>query len=202
MSFSDFKTLNQVNKELGITIHADNKLYLDIEPVHVSSWFAETMNRAYTKAIRINTESARQALIVDNVLIELQQHITMSFFLENPFNIDSSKGLTGNPDGIISKSDNELYITAPVVVLVEAKKSDLGSGLAQCIAEMEAARIFNEQEGKPISPVYGVVTDGVLWQFLSLSEHAATIDTHLYNFDDGSKIVGILKFFVENSRNV
>ena len=202
MSFSDFKTLNQVNKELGITIHADNKLYLDIEPVHVSSWFAETMNRAYTKAIRINTESARQALIVDNVLIELQQHITMSFFLENPFNIDSSKGLTGNPDGIISKSDNELYITAPVVVLVEAKKSDLGSGLAQCIAEMEAARLFNEQEGNSISPIYGVVTDGVLWQFLSLSAQTATIDTYLYNFDDGSKIVGILKFFVENSRNV
>ena len=84
-------------------------------------------------------------------------------------------------------------------MLVEAKKSDLGGGLAQCVAEMEAARLFNERENHPISPVYGVVTDGVLWQFLSLKENTATIDSYLYNFDDGSKIIGILKFFVEHS---
>lgn len=120
--------------------------------------------------------------------------------MENAFNVDSNKGLTGNPDGIISTSDNQLYITSPIVVLVEAKKSDLGSGLGQCVAEMEAARIFNEQKGHPISPIYGVVTDGVLWQFLSLRKNIATIDSYFYNFDDGSKIVGILKFFVEQSR--
>lgn len=42
-------------------------------------------------------------------------------------------------------------------------------------------------------------TDGVLWQFLSLQENIVTIDRYLYHFDDGSKIMGILKFFVENS---
>ena len=199
MAYSDFKTLDQVHKELGITIRGDNKLYLRIEPVVLTSWFRETMNMAYTKALRINTESARQALIVDNVLLEVSQHVTMSFFLDNAFNVESSKGLTGNPDGIISQSPNDLYITAPVVVLVEAKKSDLGSALPQCVAEMEAARIFNEREGLEIAPVYGVVTDGVLWQFLSLQEQTVTIDSYLYNFDDGSKIVGILKSFVEHN---
>ena len=132
--------------------------------------------------------------------MELTHHAPISFFLENAFNVDNGKGLAGNPDGIISASDNELYITAPVVVLVEAKKSDLGSGLAQCVAEMEAARLFNERKGQPISPIYGVVTDGVLWQFLSLQDNIATIDSFLYNFDDGSKIIGILKFFVEQSQ--
>ena len=199
MAYSDFKTFDQINQDLGISIEAGNELYRHIEPVKLTQWFADTMKMAYTKAVRINTESARQALIVDNVLMELNQHVTMSFFLENTFNVDSEKGLTGNPDGIISKSDNQLYITAPVVVLVEAKKSDLGSGLPQCIAEMEAARIFNEQKGRTISPIYGVVTDGVLWQFLSLQDGTALVDSYLYNFDDGSRIVGILKFFVENS---
>lgn len=199
MADSDFKTLDQVNQELGIVIHGDNELYIHIEPVQLTQWFIETMKIAYTKAIRINTESSRQALIVDHVLMELTQHVNISFFLENAFNVDSSKGLTGNPDGIISMSDNQLYITSPVVVLVEAKKSDLGSGLAQCVAEMEAARIFNEHKGNPISPIYGVVTDGVLWQFLSLQDNIATIDSYFYNFNDGSKIVGILKFFVEHS---
>ncbi len=200
MAYSDFKTLEQVHKELGISIRDDEALYTHIAPVELTQWFVETMNMAYPKAIRINTENARQALIVDHVLMELNQHVHISFFLHNTFNVDNAKGLTGNPDGLISQSENQLYITSPVVVLVEAKKSDLASGLAQCIAEMEAARIFNDQEGNPISPVYGVVTDGVLWQFLSLQNNVATIDSYLYNFGDGGKIVGILKSFIENSR--
>jgi len=200
MAYSDFKTLDQVNQKLGIVIQADSDCYRHIEPVLLTAWFVETMKMAFTKAVRINTESSRQALIVDNVLMELNQHVNISFFLENTFNVDSQKGLTGNPDGIISRSDNQLYITSPVVVLVEAKKSDLGSGLPQCIAEMEAARIFNEQKGNLVSPVYGVVTDGVLWQFLSLDNNVAIIDSAFYHFDDGSQIVAILKFFVENSQ--
>ncbi|EDN70384.1 conserved hypothetical protein [Beggiatoa sp. PS] len=197
MSYSDFKTLDQVNKKLGIIIKGNNELYTHVKPVELTQWFIDTMKMAYTKAIRINTESSRQALIVDNVLMELNQHINISFFLGNTFNVDSSKGLMGNPDSIISYSDNQLYITSPVVVLVEAKKSDLGSGLAQCIAEMEAARIFNEKEGNNISTVYGVVTDGTLWQFLSLKDNIATIDSYLYNLGDGSQIVGILKSFFD-----
>ncbi|GAK50132.1 hypothetical protein U14_01358 [Candidatus Moduliflexus flocculans] len=148
---------------------------------------------AYPKAIRINTESARQALIVAHVFMELNRHVRVSFFLNNTFNIDETKGLTGNPDGIISLSENQLYISSPVIVLVEAKKSDLGSGLVQCVAEMEGARMFNEREGNPISPIYGVVTDGVLWQFLALHDAVATIDSYLYSFEDGSKIIGILQ---------
>lgn len=95
MAYSDFKTLNQVHKELGLTIRGDNKLYTHVEPVQLTSWFRETMDKVYTKAIRINTEHARQALIVDNVLIELQQHVPISFFLDSVFNVDPQKGLTG-----------------------------------------------------------------------------------------------------------
>jgi hypothetical protein len=199
MPYSDFKTLDQVYKSLGINFKSSNELYKHIEPVKLSQWFIETMRISYTRAIQINTEHARQSLIVNNVLIELSQHINISFFLQNVFNVDTEKGLTGNPDAIISRSENQLYIQSPVVVLVEAKKSDLGSGYAQCVAEMEAARIFNEQNGNSVSPIYGAVTDGVLWQFLSLQNSIAVIDSFLYPLDDGSKIVGILKFFVESS---
>jgi hypothetical protein len=71
MAYSDFKTLDQINEKLGIVINEANKIYSDIEAVEVSQWFIETMKRAYTKAVTIGTEVARQALIVDQVLIEL-----------------------------------------------------------------------------------------------------------------------------------
>jgi len=197
MSYSDFKTLDQINKVLGIEIKGENELYTHIQPVTLTDWFNTTMKIGYTKAIRINTESARQSLIVNNVLLELGQHTNISFFLQNSFNIDRDKGLTGNPDSIVTYGDNQLYITSPVLVLVEAKKSDLASGYAQCIAEMEAARLFNEREGNNIYIIYGVVTDGALWQFLSLKNNTAVIDSYLYHFNDGSQIVGILISFIK-----
>ncbi len=197
MAYSDFKQLNQIKQTLGIEIKSENSLYAHIPPAQLSEWFITTMKMAYTKAININTESARQSLIVDNVLLELTQHINISFFLQNSFNIDSEKGLTGNPDGIITAGENQLYISSPVVVLVEAKKSNLASGYAQCIAEMEAARLFNENENNQISTLYGVVTDGALWQFLPLNNNIATIDSYQYHFNDGGQIVGILMSFFE-----
>ncbi|MEK8020205.1 MAG: hypothetical protein VSS75_025315 [Candidatus Parabeggiatoa sp.] len=196
MSYSDFKTLEQINSELGIVIKDENKLYTHIEPVKLSQLFVEIMKVAFDLAIKIDTEMARQSFIVDNVLIELKRHVDISFFVGKAFNVDSNKGLTGNPDAIISNSHNQLYITSPVVVLVEAKKSDLGSGYAQCIAEMEAARIFNERKGNNIPIIYGVVTDGAIWRFISLQEGIVVIDSYLYHFDDGSQILGILKSFL------
>ena len=198
MAYSDFKALDQIPNQLGITLKAESELYTHIPNSDVSPWFTETIKRSYIKAIRINTENARQALIVDPVLIELSQQCNISFFLENSFNVDSHKGLTGNPDGIITKSENQLYISSPVVVLVEAKKSDLGSGLAQCIAEMEAARLFNEKAENSITTIYGIVTDGALWQFLSLSDNTATIDSYLYSFGSGQKIIAIIKSFLDD----
>jgi len=196
IAYSDFKTLDQINEELGIVINEADKIYGNIEPVEVSQWFTDTMKRTYTKAVTIGTEVARQALIVDQVLIELEGHVPISFFLGTTFNVDSSKGLTGAPDALISKSDNQLYITSPVIVLVEAKKGDLGEALPQCIAEMEAARIFNEHKNNGIPTVYGAVTNGELWQFMNLTDNTATVDLCSYNFGDGGKIIGILKSFV------
>ena len=64
---------------------------------------------------------------------------------------------------------------------------------------MEAARLFNQQEENDIEVIYGVVTDGALWQFLSLKNNLAIVDSYLYSFADGSHIIGILKSFFETN---
>ncbi len=53
-------------------------------------------------------------------------------------------------------------------MLVEAKNENMIAGIPQAIAEMIAARRFNEAAGTPIDPIYGVVTTGLLWRFLKL----------------------------------
>ncbi len=196
MAYTDFKTLTQVEKELGVNIKQDSKLYVDIKPAELSSWFVETMDLAYDLAININTEAARQSLIVDNVLIEMKKTLPISLFIKKHFNVDASKGLTGNPDGLVCKGLDDLEIRAPVIVLVEAKNNDINPGFPQCIAEMVAAALFNEKAGIVQNTVYGVVTDGVSWRFVNLQNNIATIDKHTYPFNDGRSIIAILKYFI------
>ncbi|GCL35647.1 MAG: hypothetical protein ACKO9I_12000 [Sphaerospermopsis kisseleviana] len=51
-------------------------------------------------------------------------------------------------------------INAPVILVVEAKNENIKGGLGQCIAEMYAAKLFNEREENEITEIYGVVTTG------------------------------------------
>ncbi|MCI5208739.1 MAG: hypothetical protein D3910_08085 [Candidatus Electrothrix sp. ATG2] len=196
MAYTDFKTLSQVEKDLEITIEQASKLYVDIPPIELSSWFLETMELSYDLAINMNTEAARQSLIVDNVLIELKKRVPISLFIKKTFNVDASRGLTGNPDGLVSLAGDELEIKSPVITLVEAKNNDINPGFPQCIAEMVAAALFNQNAGISRETIYGVVTDGVSWRFISLQEGIATIDRHTYLFNGGSQIIAILQSFL------
>lgn len=51
---------------------------------------------------------------------------------------------------------------------METKKENIPAGLGQCVAEMLAARIFNERAGNENLIIYGTVTTGSIWQFLKL----------------------------------
>jgi len=88
------------------------------------------------------------------------------------------------------------FITAPIVVIVEAKNENLKGALGQCAAEMVAAQLFNEREGHPIPTLFGVATTGSLWQFLKLRGKTLTIDRREYHIERVAKIVGILMWMI------
>ncbi|WP_366853759.1 hypothetical protein [Microcoleus sp. PH2017_22_RUC_O_B] len=96
-------------------------------------------------------------------------------------------------DFLLSRSPEQLFIKAPAVVLVEAKKEDLKPGLGQCLAEMVAAQRFNQQKQQPISTIYGTVTSGTVWRFLKLEEQCVSIDLTDYSLLPVEQILG---FFV------
>lgn len=85
--------------------------------------------------------------------------------------------------------------------MVEAKNDNIQFGLGQCIAEMVAAQLFNQQKENEIKTVYGSVTTGTNWKFMRLSGQIIEIDLNEYFINDVRKILGILRSFVENSDN-
>ncbi len=108
--------------------------------------------------------------------------------------------MTGVCDFLLSRSPEQLEIEAPAVVIIEAKKADLNSGIGQCIAEMVAAQKFNEANHQPIFTIYGSVTNGTAWRFLQLTEQTVTIELTDYPLVPVDFILGILVWMVSFSQ--
>ncbi|WP_242057831.1 MULTISPECIES: hypothetical protein [Nostoc] len=60
------------------------------------------------------------------------------------------------------------------------------------VAEMLAAKLFNEREGNNIKTIYGTVTTGTTWKFLKLIGQVVEIDLGEHYISDIGKILGIL----------
>ncbi len=185
--------LNKVKQDFQLTIVEKDGLFADIPNKNCSDFLKEILKYNVPLAIANHTEKARSEFIVAPILLEARkQQQNFSIFSGAEFNIDEGKGLTGFCDFIISHSEEMLFITAPVIMLVEAKNDNIKSGLGQCIAEMVAAQIFNERENNPIRSILGIVTTGTNWKFLRLTDKTVEIDLNEYYLHDIEKILGFL----------
>jgi hypothetical protein len=141
---------------------------------------------------------SRSELLIAPILVELRklaQH-QVSLFSGIDFSVDPGQGLNGVCDFMVSQSPEQLFVSAPVLIIVEAKNENIKGGLAQCIAAMIAARLFNDREGAAIAAVYGAVTTGTNWRFLKLDPGTVYIDQREYYIDRVEKILGILASIV------
>jgi hypothetical protein len=193
MAYSDFN-LSKIQKEFGIKITDKIDLFAQTSEVKPSDFLEQTLKENLTLALAINTEKSRSEMIIAPILIEVRKKIQgkISLFSGTEFNVDSSKGLNGTCDFLLSLDPEQLFIKSPVFTIVEAKKENLNGGLGQCVAEMLAAQIFNEQEGNNIPVIYGAVTTGNIWKFLQLENDQVLIDLTEYMINNLAKILGIL----------
>lgn len=195
MAYSDF-TLKKVKADFQLETMEDLSLFADIEPVELSEYLTVTLARNVPLALAINTEKARSELIIINILLEVKEKLTreVSLFSGIDFTVDKERGLTGYCDYIISHSREQLYLDKPVIAIVEAKNENIIAGLGQCIAEMVAVQLFNQNR---FMPIYGAVTSGDEWKFIKLVEQRAYIDRQTYYMSDIKQVIGILVKMVE-----
>lgn len=193
MSYRDF-TLETVKKNLHLNISSIEDIFSEVAPLPVSEYLQETLAYNVPFALASNTEKSRSEMIITPILLELTKKFAnqISLFSGVEFNIEPSQGLNGNCDFLISLSPEFLLINTPVIMVVEAKKENIKGGLGECIAQMYAARLFNEREGNEITEIYGVVTTGEIWKFLRLSRELVQIDLAEYFLNNVNKILGIL----------
>jgi hypothetical protein len=199
MSFQQF-TFPQVQLDLGLTLH-DADLFSAASPFPVREEFAAFLRDGVDLAVANSTEKAKSEFIIAPVLLELRRALGHRFFLFSgvEWEADAARGLNGYCDFILTKGESQYVLTAPFVAVVEAKNDLIRTGLGQCIAAMVGAQVANQQAGRVLPRVYGVVSTGSAWKFLQLEGSALTIDVPEYYIDNLPKIMGILKQIVESA---
>jgi hypothetical protein len=187
-------------KVLGLKVIAD-PLFVDvtIPQIEPSDLLKKILERNARQNVR--SEKAKSEFIISPILTELQEHNRdkFAFYSGYKFSVDLKLGLTGFCDFILSLEPKAVTIEAPVFLVVESKNDNLDSGIAQCIAEMYAAQIFNQKQGRLTPIIYGAVTLGLEWKFIQLIGNIATIDSNVFYLNQLPQILGTMQYIVDNA---
>ncbi|MDE0638555.1 MAG: hypothetical protein OXI43_22155 [Candidatus Poribacteria bacterium] len=167
MAFSDFKTISEVQERFKVTYAEDD--FVKAEPATPSVEFLRDFEFTREHINVFASEASRCETIIFPVLKESYKAYADRYALWIKQSITYDDILSGTPDYFIStKSElGKTVVGSPLILLVEAKKNDFEQGWGQCLAELVAAQKINAEkvnDGAAL-PVYGIVTDGTLWQF-------------------------------------
>jgi hypothetical protein len=198
MSYSSF-SIEEV--EIKFDLNINSAIFIpEVELISPSSGLAQSLERGLKLVKRSVSEKAKSEFIIAPLLLELESLLIdkISVFSGDDFTVDRELGLNGICDFLISRFPAQFVIKAPVIAIVEAKKGVLKDGWGQCIAELVAAQKFNHSRGQNIPVIYGIVTSGILWQFMKLEDRTVTVEPDEYPLQPIDRILGILHWLVEN----
>jgi hypothetical protein len=183
MAFSDYKSLAQVQEEYQIKYREEN--FIPAKSIDIPATFRLEFDFNLNYMDAFSSEAARCELIIFPILREIYKtyHQTTALWVQKTFSFDAK--LNGSPDYMLSKKSElgKTILGLPLLLLAEAKRNDFEQGWGQCLAELVAALRLN-QLNQAARPVYGVVTDGKLWEFGRLQEQVFTKNIKSYTVTD------------------
>lgn len=191
MAFSDYKNLAQTQTQFKIKYQEED--FIAAQELAPSPQFLEEFEFNRVNLDIFSSEGARAEIIIFPILREAYKHYAQRYSLFVQRYITCDPNLSGTPDYIIATKSalGKTVMETPLVVVAEAKKNDFEQGWGQCLAELIAAQRINRD---PLFPVYGIVTDGNLWQFGKLVEEVLTKNQSDYTIGDLSPLFGALDF--------
>lgn len=196
MGYSNFNQIKSVAKKFKLDVRISS-LFPKIDLVQPSACLVETVRRS-TVMVMTNEKTKTERLI-SPILIEIAQAYTdqFSFFSGEALDVNADDDLEDDCDFFFTGQPPKPYIDAPIVALIKSRDQDTEWSVAQCAAQMQGAKLYNETEGKAIPVIYGCVTDGTEWLFMKLEANVIHLDNRALT--DLASIVGawhtVLKSF-------
>jgi hypothetical protein len=201
MSFGEYKDYKvfELEQIFEINIQNNEKLFSNLKPSGKDYASLQQDVKKISSRLRLSkfdNEATRGNLLVSPILWEAGKVYNLGVFFEPVVTIkqeDTPKlphQLNGKYDGALSL--NEIDFASPIISVVEVKKSNLSEGLGQCIAEMYATLKQFKQD-----KVYGIITDGELWEFLLLENSVLSVDENNYHIRYVADIVDRIAYIAD-----
>ncbi len=191
MAFSDFKNISEVQKKYNIKYKEE--VFIEAQEIQPSENFVKDFEFYKENIDVFSSEASRSEVIISPILREVYKkyHKKYSFWIQKSISYDNI--LCGTPDYILSEKSElgKTVLEKPIVIVVEAKRNDFEQGWGQCLAELVASQKINDDAG---SAVYGIVTDGNLWQFGKLEKDCFFKNTENFTVDRLSLLYGALNY--------
>jgi hypothetical protein len=197
MAFTDFKSIAQVQETFDIKYsEADYIQYTpNIEP---SSAFLEEFTFSREHIDVFASETSRCENVIYPILRDVYKRYVGCFSLWSHKSIAYDAQLSGAPDYLISTKSalGKTVLGTPIIVVVEAKRNDFVEGWGQCLAELVAIQKINDDD---IKPVYGIVTDGELWQFGKLAGDLFTRHKTALSISELERVFGAIAYLMQTN---
>ncbi len=201
MSYSEYKDYGktQLAKIFNITIQLSNLFNVKKGNEDTKNYteFQLMIDNLATRTRIANTnEATRLGLLVSPILVKASVTYDLGLFFEQPVDLAKEETphlphqLNGAWDGALTL--DILDFSAPIISVVEVKPNKLSDGLGQCIAEMYAVRKKFEQD-----KVYGIITDGEVWEFLFLEDEQLLIHSGNCHISNVAEIIGNIGYIAK-----
>ncbi len=139
------------------------------------------------------TETIIRETLIYPLLREVWKPFRQSLTLWSNQPITYDDDLCGVPDYTVARRSPLGFVVfdAPYLIIVEAKRDDFIRGWGQCLAAMVAAQRINDL---PEQTLYGIATNGRIWQFGRLRGTEFTQELRLFALSELDTLAGALRF--------
>jgi hypothetical protein len=196
MAFTSYKSIADVLGSFPLTYQEQD--FVQSLAFKHDQYFVSRLNTVIQEGIVFNSEYAICENIISPILTEVWRSYIQDFLIwsHQPLNYDEN--LSGVPDYVVARRSarGKVILEKPYVILMEAKKDNFEEGWGQCLAEMLAAQKIN---GDSLKKLFGVVSNGKLWEFGVLQEERFIKNRKYYVLEDLEELMSAINFLFAES---
>ncbi len=194
MSFSSYKSIGAVLQEFQITYRETN--FIVETEFTVPEYFRNDIEIVMREGVVDNSEFAICENLIYPVLKEVWKFYCHKLILWSHQSLVYNDHLSSFPEYILAKRSplGKVVFDKPYLLLVEAKQDKFEEGWGQCLAEMVAAQKLNEH---PEMIVFGIVSNGKIWQFGKLEAKIFTQNLTFYTFQDLDQLFAVVSYIFQ-----
>ncbi|NER05074.1 MAG: hypothetical protein F6K17_22015 [Okeania sp. SIO3C4] len=194
MSFSRYKSIGAVLQEFQISYNEAD--FMVETKFTIPDYFKNDIEIVMREGIVDNSEFAICENLIYPVLKEVWKSYYSKLTLWSHQSLIYNNNLSGFPEYILAKRSplGKVIFDKPYLLLVEAKQDKFDEGWGQCLVEMVAAQKLNKN---PELVVFGIVSNGKIWQFGKLTANTFTKNLTFYTFQDLDKLFAVVNYIFQ-----